>query len=262
MITPKWLSTRIQPIAIRDVLRYLVGCATLPSEMCRAFDIGGPEVLTYEQMMQRYAAVAGLPRRIVVKTPFLTPSLSSHWVGLVTPVPGSIARPLVESLRNEVVVSDRDIAQWIPDPPRGCSASTRPFDWRSHASATSTSRRAGPRRRRPVPRAIRYRPTRLGRRQPVRRRALQRRRREQGDALASHRGHRRRERLVLVAAGLAVRGIVDRLQGGPACAAAGAIRTTCRSATPWTGGESRRSMTSSCFACAPKCVSRASRGSS
>ena len=119
MITPKWLSTRIQPIAIRDVLRYLVGCATLPPDVNRAFDIGGPEILTYEEMMQRYAAVAHLPRRIVVKTPFLTPSLSSHWVGLVTPVPNSIARPLVESLRNEVIVADHDIAQWIPDPPAG-----------------------------------------------------------------------------------------------------------------------------------------------
>jgi uncharacterized protein YbjT (DUF2867 family) len=119
MITPKWLSTRIQPIAIRDVLLYLVGCATLPAEVSRAFDIGGPDILTYEEMMQRYAAVARLPRRIVVKTPFLTPSLSSHWVGLVTPVPSSIARPLVESLRNEVVVGDHDIAEWIPDPPEG-----------------------------------------------------------------------------------------------------------------------------------------------
>ena len=119
MITPKWLSTRIQPIAIRDVLRYLVGCATLPPDVNRAFDIGGPEILTYEEMMQRYAAVAHLPRRIVVKTPFLTPSLSSHWVGFVTPVPNSIARPLVESLRNEVIVADHDIAQWIPDPPAG-----------------------------------------------------------------------------------------------------------------------------------------------
>ena len=119
MITPKWLSTRIQPIAIRDVLRYLVGCATLAPDVNRAFDIGGPEILTYEEMMQRYAAVAHLPRRIVVKTPFLTPSLSSHWVGFVTPVPNSIARPLVESLRNEVIVADHDIAEWIPDPPAG-----------------------------------------------------------------------------------------------------------------------------------------------
>jgi uncharacterized protein YbjT (DUF2867 family) len=149
MITPKWLATRIQPIAIRDVLRYLVGCATLPADVCRAFDIGGPEILTYEEMMQRYAAVAGLPRRIVIKTPFLSPSLSSHWVGLVTPVPGAIARPLVESLRNEVIVSDRDIVQWIADPPEGllgfdeavrlALARIRDFDVTTHWSSASVA---------------------------------------------------------------------------------------------------------------------------
>ena len=119
MITPRWLMTRIQPIAIRDVLRYLVGCAWLPADVHRAFDIGGPDVLTYRDMMQRYASVAGLPRRLIVPVPVLTPWLSSHWVGLVTPVPSSIARPLVESLRNEVVCADHDIAAHIPDPPGG-----------------------------------------------------------------------------------------------------------------------------------------------
>ena len=119
MITPRWVDTRIQPIAIRDVLRYLVGCATLPRDVSRAFDIGGPDVLTYRQMMQRYAAVAGLRRRVVVKVPVLTPTLSGHWVGLVTPVPNSIARPLVESLSVEVVARERDIAEHVPDPPEG-----------------------------------------------------------------------------------------------------------------------------------------------
>jgi uncharacterized protein YbjT (DUF2867 family) len=119
MVTPKWLLTRIQPIAIRDVLRYLVESARLPADVSRPFDIGGPDVLTYRDMMQRYAAVAGLPRRLIVPVPVLTPWLSSHWVGLVTPVPSSIARPLVESLRNEVVAADHDIADHIPDPPDG-----------------------------------------------------------------------------------------------------------------------------------------------
>jgi uncharacterized protein YbjT (DUF2867 family) len=119
MITPRWLDTRIQPIAIRDVLRYLVGCADLPQEVSRSFDIGGPEVLTYKQMMQRYAAVAGLAKRLIVPVPVLTPRLSSHWVGLVTPVPNSIARPLVESLRHEVVAREKDIATYLPDPPEG-----------------------------------------------------------------------------------------------------------------------------------------------
>lgn len=119
MVTPRWVHTRIQPIAVRDVLRLLVGAALLPAEVNRSFDIGGPEVLTYREMMQRYAAVAGLPRRVVLPVPVLTPRLSSLWVGLVTPVPGSIARPLVESLRYEVVCAEHDIARWIPDPEGG-----------------------------------------------------------------------------------------------------------------------------------------------
>ena len=119
MITPRWLNTRIQPIAIRDVLRYLVGCAALPDDVSRSFDIGGPDVLTYKEMMQRYARVAGLRRRIIVPVPVLTPSLSSHWVGLVTPVPNSVARPLVESLGHEVVCGDNDITDYVPVPSAG-----------------------------------------------------------------------------------------------------------------------------------------------
>ncbi|MFJ9446246.1 SDR family oxidoreductase [Kitasatospora sp. NPDC101235] len=119
MVTPRWVSTRIQPIAVRDVLRYLVGAAHLPPGLNRTFDIGGPDVLTYEQMMQRYARIAGLRRRLILPVPVLTPRLSSLWVGLVTPVPGSIARPLVESLRHEVVCGEHDIARWVPDPPTG-----------------------------------------------------------------------------------------------------------------------------------------------
>ena len=119
MITPKWVDTRIQPIAVRDVLRYLVGCASLPAEVSRRFDIGGPDVLTYVEMMQRYAAVAGLSRRIIVPVPFLTPRLSGHWVNVVTPVPAALAKPLVLSLVNEVVCSEHDLAQYVPDPPEG-----------------------------------------------------------------------------------------------------------------------------------------------
>jgi uncharacterized protein YbjT (DUF2867 family) len=119
MVTPRWVRTRIQPIAIRDVLRYLVGCAELPPEVNRAFDIGGPDVLTYEQMMQRFAAVSGLPRRRIMPVSTLQPELSARWVGLVTPVPSSIARPLVASLRNEVVCTEDDIRSYVPDPPGG-----------------------------------------------------------------------------------------------------------------------------------------------
>ncbi|QNE17191.1 SDR family oxidoreductase [Kribbella qitaiheensis] len=116
MLTPRWLGTRIQPIAVRDVLHYLVGSATMPTEVSRGFDIGGPDVLTYREMMQRYAAVAGLQPRRIVTLPLLTPSLSSHWVGLVTPVPSSIARPLVDSLIHEVVCKEHDIEQYVADP--------------------------------------------------------------------------------------------------------------------------------------------------
>jgi len=119
MVTPKWVKTQIQPIAVRDVLHYLVGCATLPGEVSGKFDIGGPDVLTYAEMMSRYAEVAGLHRRAVIPVPLLTPRLSSLWIGLVTPVPPGIARPLVESLRNEVVCADHDIARYVADPKDG-----------------------------------------------------------------------------------------------------------------------------------------------
>jgi len=119
MVTPQWVNTRIQPIGVRDVLYYLARSATLPDGVSRRFDIGGPDVLTYAEMMRRYAAVAELRRRIIVQVPVLTPWLSSLWVGLVTPVPAGLAMPLVESLRNEVVCAEHDIAGYVPDPPGG-----------------------------------------------------------------------------------------------------------------------------------------------
>ncbi|MFI7446017.1 SDR family oxidoreductase [Nonomuraea sp. NPDC049714] len=119
MTTPRWVRSRTQPIAVRDVLRYLVAWADVPGEVDRAFDVGGPDVLTYADMIHHYAAVAGLPRRLIIPLPMLSPGLSSHWVGLVTPVPATIARPLVESLRNPAVCREHDIAAYVPDPPDG-----------------------------------------------------------------------------------------------------------------------------------------------
>ena len=119
MTVPRWVGNRIQPIAVRDVLRYLVGSASMPPEVSRGFDIGGPDVLTYREMMQRYAAAAGLPPRVIVGVGVLTPRLSSLWVSLVTPVPGGLARPLVESLVHEVVCDEHDISTFVPDPPDG-----------------------------------------------------------------------------------------------------------------------------------------------
>lgn len=119
MVTPRWVHNRVQPIAVRDVLHYLTGSADLPGEVDRAFDIGGPDVLTYEQMMRGYAIVAGLPRRLILPVPVLTPWLSAQWVNLVTPVPRSIAVPLIESLVHEVVCRDEDITEHIPPPVGG-----------------------------------------------------------------------------------------------------------------------------------------------
>ncbi len=119
MVTPRWVRNPVQPIAIRDVLRYLVECASLPDELNRSFDIGGPDVLSYADMMRGYARVAGLPRRVIAPVRVLTPWLSSHWVGLVTPVPNAIARPLVASLIHPAVCHEHDIARYVPDPPGG-----------------------------------------------------------------------------------------------------------------------------------------------
>jgi uncharacterized protein YbjT (DUF2867 family) len=128
MITPKWVHNRIQPIAVRDVLYYLTRAATLPGDINRGFDIGGPDVFTYLDMMRRYAAVAGLPRRLVVPVPVLTPWLSAQWVNLVTPVPRDIAVPLIASLIHEVICHDHDIARYIPDPDGGLTSYERALE--------------------------------------------------------------------------------------------------------------------------------------
>ena len=110
MVTPKWVGTRCQPIAIRDVLAYLVAVLD-DDDASHVYEIGGPDVISYREMMQVYAAEAGLPRRLLIPVPVLTPWLSSHWIGLVTPLPSGVAKPLVDSLRNEVVVHDQTAGQ-------------------------------------------------------------------------------------------------------------------------------------------------------
>ncbi len=104
MTTPKWVENRCQPIAIRDIVSWLTGVADPGHDQSKIIEVGGPDVLTYREMMQGYARAAGLRRRLIVGVPVLSPHLSSLWVGLVTPLPGALARPLVESLVNEVVV--------------------------------------------------------------------------------------------------------------------------------------------------------------
>ena len=120
MTTPKWVSNRTHPIAIRDVLYYLKNAAALKTPVGKIYDIGGPEILSYADMMQKFAKLSGLPRRWIIKVPVLTPGLSSLWIGLVTPVPTALARPLVGSLISEVVADPaKSIDGLIPPPQEG-----------------------------------------------------------------------------------------------------------------------------------------------
>ena len=114
MVTPKWVSTLCQPIAIRDVLRYLTSAVMEPGSLSGILEIGGPDVVSYAQLMATYAQQAGLTKRRLIPVPVLTPRLSSLWVGLVTPVPAQLARPLVDSLVNSVVVTDRRAEELFP----------------------------------------------------------------------------------------------------------------------------------------------------
>ncbi len=106
MVTPRWVRTRCQPIAVADVLRYLVTCLTTPSTVGQTLDIGGPDILNYQEFMHLVAEERGLRRRLVIPVPILTPHLSSLWIHLVTPLSKHIARPLAEGLKNPVVCRD------------------------------------------------------------------------------------------------------------------------------------------------------------
>ncbi len=125
MITPRWVHTPCQPIAIRNVLAYLVGCLECDSTVGQTFEIGGPEVLTYRELMEIYAEEAGLPRRLVLPVPVLTPRLSSYWIHLVTPVPASLARPLAEGLSVPVVCKENRIRSLIPQHLLSCREAIR-----------------------------------------------------------------------------------------------------------------------------------------
>lgn len=114
MITPRWVSTRCQPVAIADILHWLVRCLSEPETTGQTYDVGGDGVRTYKQLMYAMARELGLPRRIIIPVPVLTPELSSRWIGLVTPVNTRIARPLAEGLRNPVVVGDSSVQEAMP----------------------------------------------------------------------------------------------------------------------------------------------------
>ena len=125
MPAPRWVRNRIQPIAIRDVLYYLVHSATVPSDVNRTFDIGGPDVLRYGQMMNGYALEAGLKQRPIAALPVMTPWLASQWVNLVTPIPRALAVPIIASLQFDCVAHEDDIRTLIPDPDGGLTSYRR-----------------------------------------------------------------------------------------------------------------------------------------
>jgi uncharacterized protein YbjT (DUF2867 family) len=113
LICPRWIDTRCQPIAVQNVIEYLLGCLHEPATAGQLFDIGGPDIITYRELMCIYAQVRGL-RRLILAVPLLTPHLSSYWINLVTPVPAGVVLPLVEGLKNEVICRDNRIAELIP----------------------------------------------------------------------------------------------------------------------------------------------------
>jgi uncharacterized protein YbjT (DUF2867 family) len=113
MVCPRWIETRCQPIDIRDMVNYLLGCLREPATAGLSFDVGGPDIVTYREMMEIYAKVRGL-KRLIITVPVLTPRLSTYWVNMVTPVPSGVVNPLVEGLRNEVVCRENRIRELIP----------------------------------------------------------------------------------------------------------------------------------------------------
>jgi uncharacterized protein YbjT (DUF2867 family) len=113
MITPTWVSTPTQPIALDDVARYLAGVCGLEESFGEGYDVGGPEVMTYREMIERIARLLGR-RPVIVEVPVLTPYLSSLWLNLVTPVNASVARPLVEGLRNPTIAREERIRELLP----------------------------------------------------------------------------------------------------------------------------------------------------
>ena len=124
MVTPRWVSTRTQPIAVDDVVRYLVGVLGRPEAFHQVYEVGGPEVLRYSDMLRRVAAISGRAL-VVLPVPLLSPALSGRWLGLVTDVDSRAGRSLVDSMTNEVIVHDGRIRSLVPFEPMGYDEAVR-----------------------------------------------------------------------------------------------------------------------------------------
>ena len=138
MITPVWVSTESQPISIRNVLGYLVGCLEHDQTANQVYDIGGVDILSYRRLMDIYAEEARLAKRWIIPLPILTPRLNAYWAGLVTPVPVSIIRPLAEGLRNRLVCRDNRIRSIISQELLDCRQAIR-LTLKPHAAACEES---------------------------------------------------------------------------------------------------------------------------
>ncbi len=125
ILTPRWVDTPCQPIGVRNVLHYLIGCLECPETRGQTFDLGQPEIVSYRKLMEIYAEEASLSRRWIIPLPFLTPRLSSYWIHLLTPIPTALARPLTEGLKNPVVCHDNRIAELLPQELFDCRRAIR-----------------------------------------------------------------------------------------------------------------------------------------
>ena len=125
MTTPRWVRSLNQPIAIRNVITYLVGCLEHPETIGQTYDIGGPDILTYRDLLDIYAEEARLPKRWIIPVPVLTPTLSALWIHLISPVPKAIALPLTEGLTSDAVCTENRIQSIIPQTLLSCREAIR-----------------------------------------------------------------------------------------------------------------------------------------
>lgn len=145
LVTPRWVRTECQPISISDVLHYLVQCLAVAETSGRTLEIGGPDIVSYHRLLQMMAEERGLPRRLIIPVPVLTPRLSSWWIHLVTPVSAEMARPLAEGLRNRVVLHDDAAARLMPRRLQSVIESIRvALDAEARSDVESTWSAAGP----------------------------------------------------------------------------------------------------------------------
>jgi len=125
MVTPRWVQSLNQPIAIRDVIAYLVGCLEHPATEGQTYDIGGPDILTYRDLLKIYAEEAGLRQRLIIPVPVLTPTLSAYWIRFISPVPTSIALPLTEGLTSDAICTENRIQSIMPRKLLSCREAIR-----------------------------------------------------------------------------------------------------------------------------------------